>query len=76
MINGIKQCLCSLESCNKGYMMPYIQNQNLYFALETKLSMAFHSCLSTECSYLVFQDFPIEFHAEIKNDLFVQGHHI
>ena len=38
--------------------------------------MAFHSCLSTECSYLVFKDFPIEFHAELKNELFAQGHHI
>ena len=57
-------------------MMLYIQKQNLYFALETKLSMAFHSCLLTECSYLVHKDFPIEFHAEIKNDLFVQGYHI
>ena len=38
--------------------------------------MAFHSCLSTECSYLVFKDFPIEFHAGLKNELFVQGHHI
>ena len=57
-------------------MMLYIQKQNLYFALEAKLSMAFHSCLLTECSYLVLKDFPIEFHAEIKNDLFVQGYHI
>ena len=38
--------------------------------------MAFHSCLSTECSHLVFKDFPIEFHAEFKNELFVQDHHI
>ena len=38
--------------------------------------MAFHSCGSTECSYLVFKGFPIEFHAELKNELFVQGHNI
>ena len=38
--------------------------------------MAFYSCLSTECSYLVFKDFPIELHAGLKNQLFVQGHHI
>ena len=38
--------------------------------------MAFNSCLSTECSYLVFKDFPIELHAELKNELFVLGHHI
>ena len=38
--------------------------------------MAFHSCLSTECSYLVFKDFLIEFHAGLKNELSVQGHHI
>ena len=38
--------------------------------------MAFHSCLSTECSYLVFKGFPIEFHAEFTNELFVHGHHI
>ena len=28
--------------------------------------MAFYSCLSAECSYLVFKDFPIESHAELK----------
>ena len=33
--------------------------------------MAFHSELSTECSYLVFKGFPIEFHAELKNDFFL-----
>ena len=38
--------------------------------------MAFHSCLSTECSCLVLKGFPIEFHAELKNELFVQGRHI
>ena len=38
--------------------------------------MAFHSCLSTECPYLVFKDFPIEFYAELKKELFVQGRHI
>ena len=32
--------------------------------------MAFHSCL-----YLVFKGFQIEFPAELKNELFVQGHH-
>ena len=26
--------------------------------------------------YLVFEDFQFEFHAELKNELFVQGHHI
>ena len=57
-------------------MMPYKQKQNYYFTPETKLSIAFHSCLSAECSYLEFKDFPIEFHAEIKNELFIQGHHI
>ena len=36
--------------------------------------MTFHSCLSTECSYLVFKGFQIEFHAELMNELFVQGH--
>ena len=30
--------------------------------------MAFHSCLSTECSYMVFKDFQIECHAELKNE--------
>ena len=48
-------------------MMPYKQKQNYYFTQETKLSIAFQSCLSTECSYLEFKDFPIEFHAELKN---------
>ena len=38
--------------------------------------MAFHFCLLTECSYLVFKDFPIEFHNELKNELFIQCHHI
>ena len=56
-------------------MMPYKQT-NLIFTPETKLCMAFHSCLSREYSYLVFKDFPIEFHAELKNELFLQGHHI
>ena len=41
-----------------------------------KVKNGFHSCLSTECSYLVFKDFPIEFHAELKNELVAQGHHI
>ena len=36
--------------------------------------MALHSCLLAECSYLVFKGFQIEFHAELKNELFVQGH--
>ena len=57
-------------------MMPYKQKQNEYFTQDTKLSMAFHSCLSKEYLYLVFKDFPIEFHAEFKNELFIQGHHI
>ena len=38
--------------------------------------MAFHSCLSKEYSYLMCKDFPIEFHAELKDEVFVQGHHI
>ena len=38
--------------------------------------MAFHSCLSTECSYMVFKGIKTEFHAELKNELFVQGYHI
>ena len=38
--------------------------------------MAFYFYLLTECSYLVFKDFPIEFHNELKNALFIQGHHI
>ena len=38
--------------------------------------MAFHSCLSTECPYLVFGGFQIEFHAEFKSELFDQGPHI
>ena len=38
--------------------------------------MTFNPCLSTECSYMVFKGFQIEFHAELKNELFVQGHHI
>ena len=36
--------------------------------------MAFHSCLLTACSYLLFKGFQIEFHAELKNEPFVQGH--
>ena len=36
--------------------------------------MAFHSCLLTECLYMVFNGLKIEFHAELKNKLFVQGH--
>ena len=48
----------------------------MIFYTRTKLSMAFHSCLSTESSYMVFEGFQIEFHAELKNELFVQGHHI
>ena len=76
MIYGIKQCICSLESCNIRYMMSCKQKQNLYVTPETKLNMDFHSCLSSECSYLVFKGFPIEFHAELKNELFVQSHHI
>ena len=36
--------------------------------------MAFHSCLLTECSYLVFKGFQTEVHAELKNELYVQGH--
>ena len=43
--------------------------KNLIFTLETKLGMAFHSCLSTECSYMVSKGFKIEFHAEFKNEL-------
>ena len=38
--------------------------------------MGFHSCLSAECSYKVFDGFQIEFYTEIKNVLVVQGHHI
>ena len=38
--------------------------------------MAFHFCILTECPYLVFKDFPIGFHNELKNELFIQGHHI
>ena len=77
IVYGIKQmCLCSLESCNIRYMMSYKQKQNYYFTPETKLNMAFHSCLSTECSYMVFKSFQIEFHAELMNELFVQGHHV
>ena len=38
--------------------------------------MAFHSCLSTECSYMVFKGYQIEFHAELKNELLAQGHPI
>ena len=38
--------------------------------------MAFYSCLSTDCLYIVFGGFQIEFHAEIKNEIFVQGHHV
>ena len=53
-----------------------IQTKKLIFSPETKLSMAFHSFLSTECSYLVFTDFPIEFHAELKNGRFIQDHNI
>ena len=52
-------------------MMSCKQKQNLYVTPETKLNMDFHSCLSSECSYLVFKGFPIEFHAELKNELFV-----
>ena len=37
--------------------------------------MAFYPCLSKEGSYMVFKGFQIEFHAELKNELFVQGHH-
>ena len=48
----------------------------LIFTLKTKLSMALHFCLLTECSYLVFKEFPIDFHNELKNELFIQGHHI
>ena len=50
-------------------MMPYKQKK--YFTPDTKLGMTFHSCLSTECSYLVFKGFPIEFHAKLKNEPFV-----
>ena len=57
-------------------MMPYKQKKNLIFTPETKFGMAFHSCLSTECSIMVFKGFKIEFHAELENELFVQGHHI
>ena len=57
-------------------MMPYKQKQILCFTSETKLSMAFYSYLSKECSYMVFKGFQIEFHAKCKNELFVQGHHI
>ena len=56
-------------------MMQYKQ-KNLISTPETKLGMAFHSCLSTECSYVAFKGFKIEFHAELKNALFLQGHHI
>ena len=52
-------------------MMPYKQKKTNIFTPGTKLSMAFYSCLSTECSYLVFKGFPIEFRAELKNELFV-----
>ena len=47
----------------------------IFYTGNEVLSMAFNSCLSTG-SYLVFKDFPIEFYAELKNDIFVQGHHI
>ena len=57
-------------------MEPYKQTKKLIFYTrnEVKHSMAFHSWLLTECSYLVFKGFQIEFHAELKNELFVQGH--
>ena len=35
--------------------------------------MSIHSCLSREYSYLVFKDFPIEFHAEFKEGTFRSG---
>ena len=39
--------------------------------------MAFHSCLSAECSYLVFKDFPIESHAELKKiTFFLRSSHL
>ena len=38
--------------------------------------MAYHSCLSIECSYMLLNGFQIDVHAEFKNDRFVQCHHI
>ena len=56
-------------------MMTYKQKKLIFYTRnEVKHSMAFHSCLLTECSYLVFKGFRIEFHSELKNGLFVQGH--
>ena len=66
-----------------------MQSRKLYYALhdalQTKTKLIFYtrnevgygffSCLSTECSYFVFKGIPIEFHAKLKNELFVQSHH-
>ena len=61
----------------------FLKNKNIIFKIRRSkvtdyaaLSLAFYSSLSTECSFMVFGDFQIEFHAELKNELFVQGHHI
>ena len=56
-------------------MIPYKQKRKWFFTPETKLNMAFYSCLSKEVSYMVFKGFQIELHAELKNELFVQGDH-
>ena len=45
-----------------------------YTRNEVKHSMAIQSCLLTECSYFVLNDFQIEIYADLKNELFVQGY--
>ena len=43
------------------------QNEVPIFSLFQSWKWLFYSSLSTECSYMVFEGFQIEFHADLKN---------
>ena len=58
-------------------MMPYKQKTKLIFYTrnEVKHGFSLMLSLSKECIYMVFKGFQIEFHAGLKNELFVHGDH-
>ena len=55
--------ICIFESCNKRYILPFkLQNK---FYTRNVVEYSPFTCLSTECSHMMFKGFHIEFHAKL-----------